>query len=305
MGLRKNKVKEPKAPKKSRVKLNVKDSNQVVAIGKKAIFIILVFCAVLVAMNAYSVLQLNNMVSVVTLNVSVPQDGLITANMLEEKQMAKVDYVSFGVRGDKKDIVLWEDRGSIVDSFAANYISAGTPVYYSSLGVGTAKSLSYMYQMDGELLKLDVDPKQFGEILVPGDCLNIRASYTETSYKLPTMEEYQLSMSMGLSTQTTTKKQVLLFNNVPILDMLNNEGESIFDIYSRFLTYTPAQQKALSQDDKFLSSIEPSSILISATAEEVEQYAKVDSQGASYLLTVLPRSSANTVADIISGYKAD
>ena len=81
------------------------------------------------------------------------------------------------------------------------------------------------------LLKISINADTFGQMLVPGDRINVRAAYSEQVFTLPTEEEFMMQQQTGISPQTTVKRQILLFNNVAILDMLNGNGESIFDIF--------------------------------------------------------------------------
>ena len=74
----------------------------------------------------------------------------------------------------------------------------------------------------------------------------------------------------------------------------------IFDIYYQYIAATKAEQQAMLNDDGFLQSVQPASILVECTAEEVEHYMKLQAAGASYQMTLLPRTSSSSITDSLS-----
>ena len=92
----------------------------------------------------------------------------------------------------------------------------------------------------------------------------------------------------------------MLFSEVTILDMLNGSGSSVFDIYYQYIAMTKAEQQAALQDEGFLSSVQPASILLECTSEEVERYMQLQSVGATYQMTLLPRTSSSSITDSLS-----
>jgi hypothetical protein len=141
----------------------------------------------------------------------------------------------------------------------------------------------------------------FGDMVVPGDSLNIRAVYTATVYNLPTAETYQLSQEEGSDVTGVEKTyNELLFSEVQILDMLNDSGNSIFDIYYEYISMTKEEQSAALDDDSFLESVQPASILVEVTSEEVERYMELQAAGATYQITLLPRTSSSSITESLS-----
>ena len=61
-----------------------------------------------------------------------------------------------------------------------------------------------------------------------------------------------------------------------------------------------AQQKECLENDEFLESVQPQSILLEVTAEEVERYMKMQGAGATYQITLLPRKSSSSITDSLS-----
>ena len=142
----------------------------------------------------------------------------------------------------------------------------------------------------------------FGDMVVPGDTLNIRAAYNTTLYDLPEETEYKLSQENGGNVGAGVNVNVVepLFSEVQVLDMLNGSGSSIFDIYYEYISMTKAEQQAALQDSAFLGSVTPASILLEVTAEEVEHYMDVMSKGATFQITLLPRDKSSSITDSLS-----
>lgn len=268
------------------------------------VILVLVVVGVL-AINFISSFKLRDTISVVTLASAVPQDGLIKLDNMVQVDMSKAEYERQGIvtlsDGTKrKAIVTWEERENINNTYASYYIRQNTPVYWDAVGNETPKQYSYLYNMDGELLKISIDASTFGQMLVPGDHINVRAAYTETIYTLPTEEEYMLQQQTGISAQTAVKRQILLFNNAPILDILNSQGESIFDKYYDLLALPKVKQAEVINSEDFQSSVEPAEILLNVTPEEADRYMSIQSSGPSYMMTLLPRTSSNAITEVLN-----
>lgn len=257
------------------------------------------------ALNFVSTMKLRDTVSVVTLASAVPQDGIIKLDNMVEVEMSKSEYERQGIvtlsDGTKrKAIVTWAERESINNTYASYYIRQGTPVYWDAVGNETPKQYSYLYNMDGELLKISIDAGTFGQMLVPGDHINVRAAYTETIYTLPTEEEFMLQQATGISAQTSVKRQILLFNNAAILDILNSHGESIFDKYYDLLALPKNKQAEMINSEDFQDSVQPSEILLNVTPEEADRYMSIQSSGPTYMMTLLPRTSSNAITEVLN-----
>lgn len=309
MGLKFNRKKTDKqntmtdnAPKVKKEKL--KNVSKFSRTRNVLVILALVVVAVL-AVNFVSTMQLRDTISVVTLKSAVPQDGLIKVDNMVEVQMSKGEYERQGVVAlsdgtKRKAIVTWEEKDIINNTYASYYIRQNTPVYWDAVGNETPKQYSYLYNMDGELLKISIDAGTFGQMLVPGDRINVRAAYTETVYTLPTEEEFVLQQQTGISAQTAVKRQILLFNNTAILDILNSKGESIFDKYYDLLSLPKARQSEVINSEDFKKSVEPSEILLNVTPEEADRYMSIQSSGPTYMMTLLPRTSSNAITEVLN-----
>ena len=114
-------------------------------------------------------------------------------------------------------------------------------------------------------------------------------------------EKYKLDVDSGTATDPVETEVVEpLFSEVQILDMLNGSGESIFDIYYDYISMSKQEQANALKDDEFLSSVEPESILLECTAEEVEHFMEMEKANATYQMTLLPRNSSSAIIDSLS-----
>lgn len=266
---------------------------------------VIILCILVVSSNLISARAFRQTVDIVSFKTAVPQDGRILESNLVKDKMVKAEYEKQGIMkfsdgSKKRTIVLWEDRNKIKNAYASYYIRQGTPVHWDSLSKDTPRKLSYLYQMDGELLKLDVKADQFGEMLVPGDKINVRASYTDQIYTLPTEEAYKLQKEAGIQGNSSIKRKVKLFNNAVVIDILNNDGASIFDIYYKLLALPNQKQQEIVNTEDFKESVRPSQILLNVTEEEADNYMDIEGKGADYMMTLLPRTGGNLITDALN-----
>ena len=262
-------------------------------------------------MTAISSAETKKVVTVVRIKdeAGIPANALISEDMIEPYDMYYKEFQQYGTMkfsdgSTRSKLVTWDNRDLVVGKrYAAYYMRGGTVLFWDSTLKDQTRKNSYLYSMSGELLNIQMTTTDdFGDMIVPGDTLNIRATYTATEYNLPSEEEYMLSLNAGGGTSAgiEVEKTEMLFSEVQILDMLNSEGNSIFDIYYSYITMTKAQQQACLQDDAFLQSVQPASILLECTSEEVEHYMDLQAKGATYQITLLPRTSSSNITDSLS-----
>lgn len=275
--------------------------------------IIIAACVVvfICIMTAISSAETKKTITVVRIKSDTPiaANALITDDMLEAYDMYYKEFQQYGTMkfsdgSTRSTIVRWNDKDLVVGKrYGAYYMRGGTVLFWDSTISDQTRKNSYLYSMSGELLNIQMTTTQdFGDMVVPGDTLNVRATYTTTIYNLPTEQEYKLNASGGNASSDGVEitKTDSLFSEVTILDMLNASGNSIFDIYYQYIAATKEEQQAMLQDDGFLESVNPASILVECTAEEVEHYMKLQAAGASYQMTLLPRTSSSSITDSLS-----
>lgn len=290
-------------------KENVRTKNKAKFSSQILIIVILVIAVLaVIGINWWTSRDMRDTVEVAVFKSNVAQNAYISAGMIDKMEMTTADYkraaiVKMSDGTERRQIVLYSDAANaLVGKYAANYVRMNTPIYYDAVTTEYTKANSYLYQMDGtELLKIDVDPKQFGDIIVPGDKLNIRITYDETTYKIINETDYlQLSDDEKLGLQGASTKTELMFSEVTILDMLNSDGESIFDKYYALMSLPEKQQRAKIADSSFQKSIEPKSVLIAVTPEEAERYTLLGGKTKGSLITLLPRTTSNPILEAIN-----
>lgn len=287
-------------------KEKVKTKNTSKHSQRNGVFTILgIVVLAVIGINFASSFALRQTVEVVKLKSSVPQDGLLTMDNIYKDTMLKSEYERQGIQtlsdgSKKRSIILWEDRDKLNNTFASYFIRRDTPLHWDALSQETPKKYSYLYQMDGELLKLEIDANTFGEMLVPGDHVNIRVSYNEQVYTLPSEQEFMMQQQTGIQAQTSVQKRDMLFNDVAVLDILNSAGESIFDIYYDILALPKNRQYEMVNSEEFAERVVPATILLNVTPEEADNYMNVTGKGPTYLMTLLPRTGSNLITEALN-----
>lgn len=273
------------------------------------VLIALVFIVVVIILMGIATSESRRQISVVMLKDNVSANAMITDDMIEEYKMYYNELKNYGVSelsdGSKRQqIVEWKLKDQVVGKrYAAYYLRGKTVLFWDQTVKEQSKKNSYLYSMDGELLNIQMDTKDFGDMVVPGDVINVRASYNTIDYDLTSEEQYKLSLQSGERPSMTgiqVQKNELLFSEVSILDMLNSDGASIFDIYYDYISKSKAEQNALLQDDSFLNSVKPSTILLEVTAEEADRFMQMEALSADYLMTLLPRTGSSAILDSLS-----
>ena len=274
------------------------------------IFIALGLVVFVTIMTAISTAENKKTITVVRLkeDKSISANSLITEDMIEPYDMYYKEYSQYGTLKfsdgtTRSTIVRWNDRDAFVGiRYAAYYMRENTVLFWDSTISDQTRKNSYLYSMSGELLNIQMNTvSDFGDMVVPGDTLNIRGSYLKQYYNIPDEEQYMLSDSSnagedGVEMETTE----MLFSEVTILDMLNSSGQSIFDIYYDYIASTKAEQQTMLNDENFLASVKPASILLECTSEEVEHYMELQKKGATYQITLLPRDGSSSIVDSLS-----
>ncbi len=290
-------------------KVNLKVNNATKArnriLGIILALAVVVFVSIMVAISSAETKKTIDVVKIKQGN-PISANSIITEDMVERYPMYYREFEQYGTE-EKSDgsvrstIVRWADKDNVLGQrYAAYYLRDNTVLFWDSTIVDQTRKNSYLYNMSGELLNIQMETtKDFGDMVVPGDSLNIRATYTYTNYDLPTEEAYVLSGGSSTEGAEETKIEPL-FSEVTILDMLNSDGSSIFDIYYEYMAASKTTQQELLKDKSFLKSVQPKSILLECTAEEVEHYMQLQSYGATYQMTLLPRTGSSSMTESLS-----
>ena len=253
--------------------------------------------------------EIQKTVKVVRVKNAVGVSELITDKTIEPYDMYLKEFNQYGtfeLNGEtKRAVALWEERDQVIGNYAAYYLREKTVLFWDSLVQNKENRNPYLYKMNNkELLNFDADAGLFGEILIPGDIINVRATYQEDDLNLP--PEELVLLTSGYTPPKITVSD-MLFNEIVVIDMLNGSGESIFDVFYELMSKPEAEREKIIQSSEFKSSITPDSFLFSLTAEEIEKYTLIKAKSPEYTITLLPRTDSiilEYLSDIVERVKA-
>lgn len=215
-------------------------------------------------------------VDVVMYAEPIYKNEVIQESMLKSYPMLKGEFEKYAVtdsNGTKqRRILLWEERGLMLNKFAAYPLKQDTVAEYTDLissRIDNSDTVLYSYpgknivQMEAGESELQA----FKSYLQPGDRINVSAIYSED-------EDVYVDDGTGNMVRESVEvfKEETLFTDIMVADMLNQQGDSILDIYASYNDMTVYQQAQMDASESFQDSVVPKSLLIALTPEEETQY---------------------------------
>jgi hypothetical protein len=299
-----------------RKQVNITSDNEIGGTGGKKrltrnnkiiILCVLILVVVMVAQTIVGTKPVET-VEIVQFNQPVLAGALVSQNIMVKRTMLADEFENYGVvtlngGAKRRSVILWSDRASIVNAYASVYCKAGVPIYWSDFTKSSPSKIDYMENFTGELMSLEVDPGVFGSLIVPGDRLNIRVTYTLPNYTLPTDDAYLATVNQyGSYEQANVPITVreMLFSECRISDFLNSNGESVVDLYQDLLNLPRTEQITTLQSAEWKKKTSPETLLLIVTAEEVEHYTEIQNLGAAFTITMLPRDSSTPVTELLN-----
>lgn len=207
---------------------------------------------------------------------NIYKNQVITESMLQPYDMLKGEFEKFAVvqsDGTKKRRILkWDERGLILNSFAAYPLQANNYCEYRNfIKSRVDNSDNVLYSFPGkEIIPLEVGSTElqaFKTFLQPGDRVNITAIFSQ---KETIFEDDGFGGTSRQQVETFRTETV--FNDIMIADLINATGDSILDIYADYNDKTVYQQAQLDSSSTFKDSVQPKSLLVALTPEEKERY---------------------------------
>ena len=262
---------------------------------KKSLYIVVtVVITALLIVWVYSMgRKAEETVQVCMTSQAIYKNQVITESMQQPYEMLKGEFKKFAItesNGTKtRRILLWEERGMILNSFAAYPIQANEYCEYRDFIRSRVDYVDNVwYSFPGKnIVQLSIgtaDLSSFKTFLQPGDRVNISAIYSESEAVV------QTDAFGGQTTQNVeTFKTERVFNDIMIADLLNSSGESILDIYADYNNRTTYQQAQLDASQSFKDSVEPATLLVALTPQEEERYYYYASKGDVELVMSLPQ----------------
>ncbi|WP_055109404.1 CpaB family protein [Paenibacillus ihumii] len=224
--------------------------------------------------------------------LKVNEKGGIPAYVpLTDKQIKKYSIIR---KEYTEDMVLAEDLSMVTDKYTKYFLRDGSILYKDQLMEEKPLQNEWLYELGDEHEVLTL-PYNFleagGDILMPGDRVRIRVSF-----------EQEVSDSTGNpnafgSTRTQMKTEVL-FDSIEVRDMLNSSSHSIYEVYKEVLKLSEDKRQEVMKSSDFLKSIQPRSLLLEGTREQVDKFAKYNGyEGKKYLITILSRKNSQVILD--------
>lgn len=196
----------------------------------------------------------------------------ISSNLCEPYQISKRDYTS--------DMALYKDKDKYYGMYATNYIRGGDVVHTDEATDEKPVRNAWLYSLPQgtEVITIPYTPTELaGKILVPGDFIKVRATYTQTG-------------SSG------AKQQDVVFDSVEVKDILNSDNQSVFDIYSQLNKLPDASRKKAMASSDFTQAIQPVSLMIAAPSAQANEYSKYkDQYKATFSFTLLSRNGNDSI----------
>lgn len=244
-------------------------------------------------------------------------NSVITEDKIKAKKILKKDV--------EKEMILWENRDKeLVGKYPAMQIRKGTPIYKDMVSDEQVIRNEYLYELkpDEELLTFKYDNSMAGgRIARPGDKFRIRGSYTMEDGEREKLINQGVANSKGESTDVKdgegnviiksaneqdrivgNVRTRLIFDVATVVDMLNGDGDSIYEIWDDVLALPKSEQEEIMEDDSFKSSVEPESLLIVVKSNQVSRYVEFQAaKDANYTLTILSRDKDLLEDDIKMG----
>jgi len=225
-------------------------------------------------------------VEVARVKSNLKTTGIITYEMISKDNVEAYSLIE--KEYDQASMVLWEDVEEIYNKYAAHFIRKATVLYKDQLIDEKPASYIPLEELpeDEELLTFPYNSsKAAGNILMPGDRVRIRISYeAERRVEPSDLENPNARSSTEKYLQTD-----IIFDSIIITDMLNSNNNSIYAVYQEAMRLDETQRLEMMKSSDFLSAVKPKALLLAATEEDVQNYAKYEAMSGTILITGLRR----------------
>lgn len=215
-------------------------------------------------------------ISVVMYSEPIYKNEVITESMLKEYKMLKGEFEKYAVEQTngsmKRRILTWDERGKLINAFAAYPLQQDTVAMYTDVIKSRIdNSDTVLYSFPGKnIVRFETGSNElnaFKTFLQPGDRINVIAIYKVE-------EEVYMENEYGelVRNKVETIKQEVAFRDIVLADLLNQQGDSILDIYASYNDKTVYQQAAMDASESFQKSVQPANLLVALTPEEQKAY---------------------------------
>ena len=221
---------------------------------------------------------------VVKASGGIPANTLITKDNIGKYSIIRKEF--------NDDMITYDKVDSILNKYSLYYLRNGAPIYYDQLTDEKPRDTEWLYDLEEnyEVLTIKYDYLECGgSILRPGDLVRVRVTYTE---------EIPSSDGMMYGGSKKVKKTEILFDSIRVKDLINSSGRSIYEVLKEVFMLSEKDRREVMKSRDFMQSIKAESLLLAATEEQVNKFAKFKSQqDAVFTFTILSRNGNDEVFD--------
>lgn len=216
-----------------------------------------------------------------------------------------VETYSLIRREHHKGMIPAADKDEVIGKMPRYFLRQDSILYRDQLTDVRPLRNEWLYELgeDHEVITIPYNYLEAGgDVLMPGDRIRLRVSYeAEETDAVPNHNPYGDNPNAFVAvTQNRGKtiKTEVLFEEIAVLDMLNSNSHSIYEVYKEVLKLDESQRQAVMKSDEFQRSIVPRSLLLAGTREQVDRYARFKSSDpTSFLITILGRDGGEVILD--------
>lgn len=220
----------------------------------------------------------------------IPEKAVLSKDNLGKYDIVKKEYTD--------DMVLAEDLEKVIDNYAAHYLRKGAILHKDEYVNELPLKNEWLYEMgdDEEALSIKYDYLESGgDILTPGDRIRVRITYDVDAPANNGEGDPEDFYGVGKS---KVKKVDVLFNSISVIDMLNKEGHSIYEVYKEVMRLPEDQRQKVLKSEEFMDNIKPKSLVVAANSEQISNYIKMENMsGKKFYVTILSRHEYSTILD--------
>jgi len=277
-----------------------------------AVLMLAAFLLLMITLGKYK-----KTVKVVSLKDEVG-NSIITEQEIKAKEISERDFDA--------EMILWDNRKEeAIDKYPTMQIRRETPVFKDMLTGEQVVKYAYLYELkpDEELITFKYDNATAGgRIPVPGDKFRIRGSYKmsdeeKTSYQstgtpisnasngtnvVNAAGEVKIKSAAGQDYIIGDIRTALIFDVVTVVDMLNNDGDSIYEIIKEVNSLPKAERDKMKSENSYKQLVTPTSMLIVIKSEQASKYTEFQAaSNAAYTISLLSRDESLKEEDIKIG----
>lgn len=209
-------------------------------------------------------------IDVARVSSTIYRNSIVKESQLERYPMIIGEYNKYITDEGKKRVVLWEDIGKVLGTFASYPIMEGQNLEYRSLiKTRVSNEDSVMYNYPGkDIVLLEVgggELETFKTYLQPGDTVDVYCIYKE-------------EVARGEGAFADTEEITMTsrpYKGLEVVDLINSSGESVLDIMVYYNSLPVKTQVSLDSSSSFKAKVTPEAMVVALDNNEIEEYYKL------------------------------